>query len=74
MGSVRAGVHQRACALWPECVIDSRGCARVRVRMYVRVSVCGGRVMVVIVVVMSARIEAASSGSVAVVLFAGIFR
>lgn len=72
MGSVRAGVHQRACALWPECVIDSRGCARVRV--YVRVSVCGGRVMVVIVVVMSARIEAASSGSVAVVLFAGIFR
>ena len=35
---------------------------------------CGGRVMVVIVVAMSARIEAASSGSVAVVLFAGIFR
>nr|CAI9699187.1 unnamed protein product [Rangifer tarandus platyrhynchus] len=30
VGSVRAGVHQRACALWSECVIDSRGCVRVR--------------------------------------------
>lgn len=39
MGSLRAGVRQRACSLWLECVIDSRGCARVRVRGYVRVSV-----------------------------------
>ena len=34
MGSVGAGVHQRACTLWRERVIDSEGeCARVRVRI-----------------------------------------
>lgn len=61
-------------------MIDSKErCARVRVWVYASVCVCvggvrGERVMGVIVVAMSARIEAASAHSVAVVLFAGIFR
>lgn len=70
-GVVTAGVRQRACSLWRECVIDSRGVRRVRVRGYVACE-C---VVEVMVVAMSARIEAAaSSAGWAVVRFAGIFR
>lgn len=41
MGSVGAGVHQRACTLWRERVIDSEGDVRACV-VRVRVRVCGG--------------------------------
>ena len=75
VASVEARVQQCACALWRECMIDSKGrCARVRVRETVWWWGAGSvGVMVVIVVAMSVRIEAASARSVGVVFFAGIF-
>lgn len=74
MASVGAGFQQCACSLWRECVIDSKGrCVRVRESVW-RWGPGSVGVMVVIVVAMSARIEAASPRSVGVVLLEGIFR